>query len=800
MRGDTLSFLADSFKVREGASVEDLLKRLPGLSVNSRGEITAQGKRVEKVLVDGDEFFGDDPTLATRNLQALAVKEVEVFDKKSDQATFTGVDDGEATKTINLKLKDEFKKGYFGKVKLGGGLPERFENQLMINSFKDKRKLSVYGIGANTNKTQLGWQESDQFGGGIGTNMEVGDDGSIMMWSSSDEFGGVGGFDGEGLPTAWTLGGSYANKWDNNKSSALGSYRYQNMRTIGNFSNSTQNILPDTQFFNNQRGRAEAERWRHKGLFKTELYIDSMNSIDINASLTYGRTQSVNTQFSEALTADGQPVNTSDRATTNLSDYNNFSGSILYKRKFAKARRTLSANLSTTANNENGNGNLLTYNDFFIKGLLVGRDTIDQKKESDINASTLAARLSYTEPIGKKGILEIKYGINVSNSKNSLLSFDKVDGKYDALNDTFSNSFRFKTLAHTIGTGYRYSGTKLNFGFGSDVAFTSWEQIDLFRNTVTDYVFTNFFPRANVSYKLGTYSRVSLNYNGNTRAPSINQLQPVANNNDPLNITIGNPDLQQSFSHNVNLSYNSWKMTSGTGMWASAFFNTVSNDFGIQSFVDSIGRRINQTINVNGNYRMGGYMGYNKSFKKSGINFDVYLNPTISRQVSIVNSQLNNTNSQNWSVGVNGYKSFKEKVDVSLRQSASYNVSKSSIRPDLDTRFWTTNSEFEMEIQLPLSFTLGNEVNYNWRQQTEVFANNNNAFLWNINLEKKVSKKQDMRVGIHINDILNQNIGFNRDIGSNFISERTYDVIRRYWLLTFNWNFNKGPRKAEEEW
>ena len=214
MKGDTLAYMADSFKVKEGATVEDLLKRLPGIQVNSKGEITAQGERVQKVLVDGEEFFGDDPTLATQNMIAKSVKEVQVFDKKSDQSAFTGVDDGSKTKTINLKLKDEFKKGYFGKVSLAGGLPNRWQNSAMINSFKDKRKFSAYGKMGNTNETGLGWREDNQYGGGIGSNMEMTDDGGIMMWNSGDEFGGSNNYGGEGLPKSWMAGTSYSNKWN----------------------------------------------------------------------------------------------------------------------------------------------------------------------------------------------------------------------------------------------------------------------------------------------------------------------------------------------------------------------------------------------------------------------------------------------------------------------------------------------------------------------------------------------------------------------------------------------------------
>ena len=165
MKGDTLEFTADSFHVRANASAEDLLKAMPGIQVNKNGEIVAQGQKVEKVLVDGEEFFSDDPTVATRNIRADAVDKVQVFDKKSDQAAFTGIDDGEKTKTINLKLKEDKKKGYFGKITAGGGLKDKFNNEAMINSFKGKRKIAAYGTMANTGQTGLGWEDSRSYGG-----------------------------------------------------------------------------------------------------------------------------------------------------------------------------------------------------------------------------------------------------------------------------------------------------------------------------------------------------------------------------------------------------------------------------------------------------------------------------------------------------------------------------------------------------------------------------------------------------------------------------------------------------------
>ena len=226
MKGDTLEFKADSFAVREGANVEELLKKLPGLQVNKNGEITAQGEKVQKVLVDGEEFFSDDPAVVTQNLRADAIENVQVFDKKSEQAAFTGIDDGEKTKTINLTLKEDRKKGMFGRAKVAGGIPGYFENEAMINLFKGRRKIAAYGTMSNTGKAGLSWQDQDKFGGG--NDMEFNEDeGYFYSYSEGDEFNTWGGrFNGEGLPKAWNAGAHYSNKWDNDRKNLNGSYQY----------------------------------------------------------------------------------------------------------------------------------------------------------------------------------------------------------------------------------------------------------------------------------------------------------------------------------------------------------------------------------------------------------------------------------------------------------------------------------------------------------------------------------------------------------------------------------------------
>jgi hypothetical protein len=244
IKGDTTEYVADSFAVREGATVEELLKKLPGIQVNKNGEVTAQGEKVQKILVDGEEFFTDDPAVVTKSLQAKAIDKVQVFDKKSDQAEFTGIDDGSREKTINLQLKDKMKKGYFGKVNVGGGTDGYFENQAMLNAFKGKRKLSVFGIVANTGKIGLGWEDRDKFGSG--SNVEMTDDGVYNISGDDDDMteSWNGTYTGQGLPSAWTGGLHYSNKWLEDKLHLSGNYRYakQNIETVNN--NLSETVLP----------------------------------------------------------------------------------------------------------------------------------------------------------------------------------------------------------------------------------------------------------------------------------------------------------------------------------------------------------------------------------------------------------------------------------------------------------------------------------------------------------------------------------------------------------------------------
>lgn len=794
MKGDTLEFTADSFKVRAGASTEEMLRQLPGIQVDKDGKITAQGEKVEKVLVDGEEFFGDDPTLATRNIQADAIDKVQVFDKKSDQAAFTGIDDGQKTKTLNLKLKADKKKGYFGKIDVGGGLNNRWNNSAMFNRFRAKQKFSVYGIMSNTGKTGLDWNEQSTYGGG--NNLEYDEDNGYFMYSgTNDEFSNSQYF-GEGLPKSWSAGANYSNKFDDDKQNINGSYRYNKLNNEGAGHSITQNILPNSTLITNETRNSFATRDRHSlnGIY--EWQIDSSTSIKLTASGYKGSQSGYTNYATQTLDGKGGLINTSNRNTSSTGDNSDFNARLLLKKKFKKMGRTLSLNLEDKYDNSNTKGYLYalitTYNDN------IGRDSItDQMKTYNNSVGSMSAKLTYTEPLVKNLFGELSYTIRNSKSEAERLSYDKNnEGKYLNINDTFSNHYNFNVFTNAGGAALKYNGKKLTASAGTDIAFQDFEQTDLIADTTLTRNYQNFFPRALFSYKFNGSTRLNINYNGSTRQPTIQQIQPVADNSNPLFINIGNPELKQEFRHSINVNFNSWQMLKQRGYYLWGYISTVSNAIVTNQRTDITGKTINQYINMKGNYNGRVGFGYNVKFKKPDFNLSAGLDYNTSRYSSIVNGVTNTTDNNAPGLRLNFYKYKEKKYSFYYGSNFSYNFAKSSINNSFTTNYWTQEHNLGANITLPWKFEINADANWNIRQKTNLFTNNNNVFLLNGYIGRKLLKDDKAMIRINAYDILNQNKGFNRYINTNIIKEDSYQTIRRYFTLSFVWNFSKTPGGA----
>jgi hypothetical protein len=802
LKGDTVEYKADSFKVSAGASVEEMLRKLPGLQVDKDGNITAQGTKVEKVLVDGEEFFGDDPTMATKNLQAEAIDKVQVFDKKSDQAAFTGIDDGKSQKTLNLTLKEDRKKGYFGKVELKGGTGNRWSNTVMANAFKGKRKLSGYGIMSSTGTTGLNWQDRDKYGDGSGMEFNA-DEGYFFIENSGDEFdNGGGSFGGEGIPKSWSAGVNYGNKFDKDQQTVNGSYRYNKLINEGSGSTFTQSVLPTGVLYNKENRSIYNNRERHSANGTYEWNIDSFTNIKVVAR-GYKGTQKNNSLTTSALRdSSGNIVNTSERITFGDGDNSSFNSNFILRRRFKKPGRTLSLSFDEQYKNTDNQGWVISSARYFDKaGALLRKDTIDQQKINDNTVTGYNTRLAYTEPFFKNTFLELSYALRITQSESEKISYTKNNsGKYEVLDPLYSNHYDYNIATNTGGVMLRYNTKKYTLAGGGDIGKSAFTQTDLMKDTTRKYSFTNFFPRANLQYKFNTNSRVSFNYNGNTRQPTIEQIQPVRDNSNILNVAIGNPGLKQEFRHNFNLSYNFYKVLTQRGLYVYSNFTTVSNAITTNEFTattgDTVGKRTYQFINVNGNYNGYASGGYNFKSTKLDISFSFGLNANFSHNNNVINNIKNASDNNSYGINFSVYRYKENKYNIQYYSSFNYNNTISSVKSNFKTNYYTHNHNLRMNVTLLKKWEFNSNVSASFRQQLTANDQNNNVVLWNGYLGRKLLKNDAAMLRIEANDILNQNKGYSRYTNNNILTERTYETLSRYFLLAFVWNFTKTPGGA----
>ncbi|MEO9022033.1 MAG: TonB-dependent receptor [Ginsengibacter sp.] len=800
LKGDTTEYNADRYEVKPNATVEDLLKELPGIQVDKDGKITAQGQQIQKVLVDGDEFFSDDPTIATRNLRADAVSKVQVFDKKSDQAEFTGIDDGQTTKTLNIKLKDDARHGYFGKLS-AGALDKYYNGQALINAFKGKRKLAAFVIASSTEATGLNGQESQNYGFQNG-NVQVTEGGGINITSNSGDDLGAGSNYGQGLPESIKAGLHFSNKWNNDKYNMGGNYIFNKLATRSSGNTYTQNTLADSVYYDRESSSNHSDKLRHSLAGTAEIQIDSSSSVKIVANGYTGTSKSADNYQSQVLNEQNKLVNSSVRSTSSKGDNSVLNANALWRKRLKKEGRTLSINFEERYSTSSSNGFLHNISDFYnAAGSVFSKDSTDQNKINENTSSVTGVRGTYTEPLSKKSFLEFNYSFYNNSSTQKRTSYNRdPSGKYVNLVDSLSNDFKYIYNTHSAGINYLYNENNFNFSFGGNIARTAFQQTDLGQDTARKYSYYNLAPQANLKYNTSPYSAFRFNYNGSTQQPTIDQLQPLVNNNDPLNIVIGNPSLQQKFQNSFNFNFANYKVLTDRSIYVGIYYNFAHNDISSTYTIDQSGKKTMQYINVNGNYSGGIYGFY--GIKIPGTKLEAHINPDfdLSHSTSFVNGIKNINRSSNITTGL-GVRYYKmEKINFEATFTPSYTQSKPSISTVANTSYWTFDYGLNGSVYPIKKLEVGSDINLNFRQKLNSFDKNNHVIVWNAFIEKKFFKDEALTLRASINDILNQNKGYDRTVQPFSIVERHYLTFQRYGLITLTWNFNnKGGSGAPSE-
>ncbi len=793
---DTVQYNAASFKVQPNANVEQLLKKLPGVKVEKDGTIKAQGEKVNRVLVDGKEFFGNDPKIATKNLPADAVDKVQVYDKQSDQAQLTGFEDGNYEKTINLKLKKDKKKGMFGKVNAGAGNKERYEGKFNVNSFKGARQLSAIGMGNNTNAEGFSFMDILNFTGELARMQRGG--GNININISGDEASAMGmspGGRNSGINTAWGGGFNY-NNIIGSKLDFQSNYFYNRYNPNSESHIQRQYFLPDSSYFYNENSFTDNLSNGHRLNLNTLYQVDSLNSIRIIPSLSFQKTNNRSQTDYQTLSEDKILTNEGFSNNTASNKGYNFKNDIIWRKKFARKGRTFSLTLQTSLNESDGDGSLFSINSFYKpNGTLLKRDTLNQVSTTKGDLRGYNLRAVYTEPIWKRSLLEFSAGRNDSKSRAEKIThdFNKLNGKFDQLNNTLSNDFENNYGFSSAGFRMRTQKKKYNYAFG-----LSWQQAELEgkiiisgnKDSVISKTFRNFLPNARFQYKFSNFKSLSLSYNTSTNQPSMSQLQPVPDNSNSLNIREGNPDLKQEYNHNIMGHLNLLSPYKNKNLFAFINMQVTQNKIVNYDTVSQLGVKTTKPVNVNAVYNLNSEISYSIPVRFLKGSIELSSNAGIFKTKQFINKVGNMIKTTSFGPNVRLDMNPTEKLNIVPGAGLNYNKTKYSLQSALNSNYLSQEYSVSLDWQMPKGFFFATDFTYTINSQRAA-GFNEKVPIWNASISKQMLKYNRGEIKFSARDLLNKNIGISRNTNNNYIEDSRVKMLRQFFLLSFTYSLSK---------
>ena len=790
-RGDTLVYVADSFKVKENAVVEDLLKKLPGMSVDANGKITNQGKEIGQVLVDGDEFFGSDPTLATKNLAANGVDQVQVYEKDSEDGS------DEKIQVLDLKLKEEAKKGYFGKVNLAGGVNEItspnkgfYESEFLFNKYSKDQKMAVFGLASNTPKTNFGFGDLFKFGISEGRNwMNESDD--QQSYSDNDDNSS------EGIPQTIKTGFYIDQKAWKGARVRL-NYTYSQYDVTAGSQSLSQFILTDTTYTTDVNNTNQEGYKQHAIGLKFTQQIDSFSRIEFEPKINISNTQIGSNSYTKFIAENDTLTRSTDINNNTISEGLNANTTLRYFKDFKKKNRKLQARYNLVSSNNAADGALYTFDKDALTGDTIPLGTFDQKKENRNVTIAHTAYMNYVEPIAKKWKAEFDYEYYKNANDQRKTSFNPVSGEYVDVDSLFSNQFSSDRQQQRVGAFLIYESAKGRISFGSRIRNVSIDNYNFFTDATINQQQTNILPRVVLTYKFTQSSRLRVQYNTNSSLPSVDQLQPVRDNSNPNFIQIGNPDLRPNYSHSLNANYNMWSGLSGFYIYSGLNYSRQTDAFSSSTEFQSNGTTVSKSINVDHADYLYYWGGVGLPFKKvKDLKLNVNLNGNLTSSENFINALKNET--KNLGIGTDLSLEYNgDSLNLELGAGIDYNKPTNTLSTFSNQPFTNYNFTSRIDWTLPHHWFFKTDATYNINTgRTDGY--NINFVIWNMSINRSFLKTGNLLFGIEAYDILNQNVSNFRTINNNVIVDQRTNIIRRYFMAKMTLKFNNNKTKVAED-
>ena len=810
---DTLMYNSSAYRTPEGAMLEELVKKLPGAEIDDDGNVKINGKDLKKIMVDGKEFFGGDVKTGLKNLPVDMVDKLKTYDKKSDLARVTGIDDGEEETVLDLTVKKGMNQGWFGNADLGAGTKDRYTGRMMLNRFVDKAQFSIIGSANNVN---------DQgFSGG----------GGGPRWRSNN-----------GLNATKMLGANFATQ--TNKLELGGSVRYNFQDADISSINSSERFLQNGNSYSNSNNKNRNKGTNLNADFRMEWKPDTLTNIIFRPNFSYGRTN--NASRSESGTFNEDPFN----LIVNPNDYLNFDNLSDDPLKDIRVNATNSASLSkgkslsgnaTLQVNRklNNRGRNLTFRGVFGYGdndndqytqsetryyqLLnhLGGDSIlyrNQYITTPTRNYNYTAQVTYSEPIAKATFLQFSYQFQYKYSKSDKTTFDLLDypdwaiggalpsGYESHTVDSLSKNAEYRYYNHDASVGLRFIRPKyqLNVGmsFQPQNSTLSYKKGDYMIDT-TRTVF-NFAPNMDLRFRFSKVSQLRFTYRGRSNQTTMENLLPITDNSNPLNIRMGNPGLKPSFAHTMRLFYNTYNAEKQRGIMTHFSFTATQNSISNSTrYNEETGGLITRPENINGNWNAFGMFGFNTALKNKKYTINTFTNVNYQNNVAFLYNQDTKNNDRNTSTGL----TLGERVtgsyrndwfEFSLNGSINYTAERNKLRPENNQEPYTYSYGASTNITMPWKMTLATNIANQSRRGYRDSSMNRDELIWNAQLAQSLLKGA-ATVSFEVYDILRQQSNISRSLSADMRSVSEYNGINSYCMVHFIYRLNIFGSKAARE-